>query len=1105
MKTEEAEEGGALYVEDSSLGVQRMDDFQEEDEPTHHQQRQPFQLSPTPAKSSLVPQGPLLLFYSLFTLLALLSMLIESALFLRYVAWSSWGLVRCEPLSRVAALAAGLTALVLLALLLWWLWRELKHQNGVMGFLLLRVWKGGSTRERFLLAFNTVEEGEEDERTIEMHTFGSPPLRQQEQELLLSSSSSSSSSSSFHLLEEKEQSSSKQRQSCSLAVVASSKRLCSLWCASMTVAVTMSLLLLVVLSALLYLHANTLPDRIEGRWHLPGLLHPDGVTVEREPNGMIHIFAQNVHDGLFAQGVVTAQERLWQMEFQRRVASGRLSEVVGADGVFLDKWFRGLGVYKAAKEAYDAMDPSSPTRLAVDAYCEGINSYLATNPPLPLEFVLLQHEPEDWQPEDILVWAKMMSFDLAMNFFQELDRYVLHEEDGISHERISQLWPPYPKDGIVIVRSDELISPANTSSSSSKARTNKQRISTQHNNNDKPSSSSTIPNKLNETHMQKPTLFSRFPHLKQLVRRWYHPRASNNWVLHGSRTASGKPILTNDPHLPLMTPSLWMLIHLHSPELSVIGASLAGVPGLILGRNQHIAWGITNVGADVEDVYILDEEEILTKGYWLHGTWRAYEYKKEVIRVKDSKDVTFEYRTMAVGPVFTDFMPPEIYSFKRTPPAMALRWVALNSTDTSMEAFWGINTATNWKEFRESLQKLVVPSSNLVYADREGNIGYQCTGVIPIRPKNNSGIYPQRSNTSLSKWVGYIPFDELPAVLNPKDGFVVSANNKVTDDDYPHLILADPDWEPIYRAQRIKDLIVSESKHTRESMKRMLADTVTLLHSQMTPLIRRMTFDSTNTSRGMLYSHWQQRLLEWNGDAAVDSYEARVFETWFRELRTLAGKETGTGYWSNPTYLINVFLESSSPDPNCLFPTDAPPAHTSSSSPSPSPPSSPFSLKDELRKDDACTKFAEDKFVETIDFLIPSSSSSSQPNGAWGEVHPVIFEHQLLQDTPLGCLFRRERKRGGDEYTIDVGGWGFDGNKERGIRAGFPMTDGPSYRQIVDMEDVESSLFIHPMGQSGNLYSSHYDDYLDMWNSVEFIPMRTKDYPVRHSLHLVPS
>lgn len=735
----------------------------------------------------------------------------------------------------------------------------------------------------------------------------------------------------------------------------------------------------VLLAALgVYLTLRASLSQVEGRIALKGLSAP--VEVVRDRWGVVRVRAASLEDLFFAQGFVHAQERLWQMEFQRRVGQGRLAEVLGEAALPQDRFLRTWGFYRAAESAYERLYPEE--KRVVDAYVAGVNAFLESGAPLPPEFRLLSFRPEPWTGPDVLVWAKMMSFDLSMNWEEELLRHRLLAR-GVSPERLLELLPPYPEDAPTILQAEDLNLPLSRE--------------------------------------EAPAALLRLAPPRFL-------EASNNWVVSGSRTATGKPFLADDPHLGLQAPSLWFLMALEAPGYRVIGATLPGVPGIVIGRNERIAWGVTNVGADVQDLYLL--EDVGGKGYRYKGQVVPYRVREERIRVKGGKEEVLWVRETHYGPVITDALqdPP------KTP--MALRWVSLDEEDHILMAFLGVNRARNWQEFTEALRHYSAPSQNFVYADVDGNIGYIAPGKFPIRREGHTGMVPVPGNGEWD-WQGYRKPEEWPKVLNPKEGFVVTANHKVTPKGFPYALTYD--WAEPYRAERIREMLLAKEKLSLEDMKAIQMDQKSLLFRDFRPVLELLNPLSERSRT------WRERLLAWDGVADRASEEALVFALWYTELTRLPEKEVGQPYWDEPRYLLRAMREG---DKNCDQPGT------------------------EYRE--SCLDFAALALERALDRKEALRARS------WGEVHRATFPHAVLTHTPLKRLTDRRVPFGGDRYTVNVGPF---------VPESLQMTHGPSYRQIVDLSDPEASLFIHPMGQSGHFLSPHYADLLPLWTRGGYLPM----------------
>lgn len=754
--------------------------------------------------------------------------------------------------------------------------------------------------------------------------------------------------------------------------------------------VVVGLVLVLAVGGWLWLRGTTLPQH-QGRLALQGLSAP--VEMSRTAEGVLHIKAQTDTDAFFALGVAHAQDRLWQMEFQRRVGAGRLSEVLGKAALDQDRFLRTWGFYRSAEQAYMGLSPYA--KSAVDAYVAGINAYLSTNPPLPLEFRLLGLRPEPWQPADVLVWAKMMSFDLSGNWRSELQR-LQWAAKGMTPARMTQLRPPYPADAPTVLQAEDLQLPPPTRPDGESARA-------------------------------LLTLAAQLPRALHLPGELM-ARASNNWVIGGGRTASGKPLLANDPHLGLGAPLLWYLVHIEAPTYKAIGSSFPGLPAVVIGRNQRIGWGVTTVGADVQDLYVMEE---VAGGYRYRGQVEPWRIREEVIKVKGEPDVTLQVRESRYGPVINDVV--------KNPGArpLSLRWTSLEPTDRTIEAFLGIARAQNWEQFKAALANYNAPSQNFVYADIDGNIGYMAPGLFPIRKPGHSGLMPVPGDGNWD-WQGYLPQEQWPQVYNPKEGFIVTANNKVTPANYPHTLSLE--WEEPYRAQRIRELILAKEKLSMEDMQAMQLDITSLLYREFRPILEMINPLSEKARQ------WKVRLLEWDGVMRAEQTEPTVFQAWYTELSRLPSQEVEQEFWEEPRYLLAAMRQG---DPACRTPDTQ-----------------------------TCLEYAALALDKALDRF-----AGNPPR--WGQVHQASFPHAILTHiTPLNRLADRAIPHGGDHYTL---------NRASYDPSSFRMTAGSSYRHILDFADLERSLFIIPMGQSGALLSPSYDSLLHRWASGQYLPMRMNE------------
>ncbi|WP_457637467.1 penicillin acylase family protein [Oceanithermus sp.] len=705
--------------------------------------------------------------------------------------------------------------------------------------------------------------------------------------------------------------------------------------------------LLIAVAGFYYLKNTTLPQT-SGRLVMPGLSAP--VEIIRDEHDIIHVKAANEHDLFFGQAVAQAQERLWQMEFQRRVGAGRLAEVLGPEAVKTDEYLRTLGVYRAAEQAYENLPDD--LKAIVDAYTDGINAYLASNPPLPLEFKLLGFRPEPWKPADVLVWQKMMSYDLSGNMDEELKRYRLLAR-GLSKERIEQLWPDYqPGMPVILHQVPARPQPEKTPEAPTPA----------------PTGAKSVEELL--------ALNASLPHIVS---------ASNNWVIAPSRSASGKPLLADDPHLGLSAPSIWILMELESPTYHARGATFPGLPTVVIGENEHIAWAVTNHHVDVQDLYVLEEKD---GGYVYKGRVLPYRLRHETIAVKGGQPVELTVRQSVYGPVISD-----VTSTAGTSP-LALAWVSLEPEDETMAAFYGLGKASNWQDFVTALSRLKAPSQNFLYADDAGNIGYFAPGKVPLRKPGHSGKYPVPGNGEWD-WQGYVPPEWLPQVYNPPEGYIVTANNRSTPPGWPYDL--GHDWAPGFRAERIEQMINEREKLTPEDFMRVQNDVVSPLVRRLQPVLARIEPKSQEAAK------WRQKLLAWDGNEQPDSLEATVFEAWYTELTRLAEAEVGQPYWDSPFYLLNALNNG---DAAC----DA--------------------------RGQSCLDFAADALDRALERL--ENHGGVLP---WGELHRAHFDHAVMTNVPqLRRFFDRYVAHGGDPYTINVGKYD---------PSTFEMYHGPSYREII--------------------------------------------------------
>ncbi len=726
------------------------------------------------------------------------------------------------------------------------------------------------------------------------------------------------------------------------------------------------------------------------------------VEVLRDKAGVPHIFARSERDAHFALGFVHAQDRLWQLEMNRRIAAGRLAEILGTDGLETDRFIRTLGVREAARANFARLD--ADTRAALEAYAGGVNAFLATRPVLAPEFLLLRIRPEPWSGVDSLSWLKMMAWDLGGNWRNELLRMRLART--LSNERIHELLAPYPGER----------APA-------------------------------LPdlNRLYEGLEREP------PRLAGAQMRSHADLSSgsNSWAVSGARTASGKPLLANDPHLGLTAPSVWYLAHLHAPGLDVIGATLPGVPGVLVGRNAHIAWGFTNTGPDVQDLYL---ERLGSAGDYITPDGpRPFETRTETIRVKGAADETLHVRRSRHGPVISDVVPSALELTPRGH-AMALAWTALAEDDRTMQSAIRLGRAQNWEEFEAALRDLHAPQQTVTYADRAGNIGFVAAGRVPVRKPGNdlSGLAPAPGWDARYDWAGYLPFEALPRAFNPPGGAVVSANHKITPPAYPHHITFE--WQAPFRASRIEELLSQAGQQTTESFARMQLDTVSLAMRALLPRLR------TTTPRGDAAREALTLLAAWDGTMAGDRPEPLIATAWWRELtRALYSDELGDAFRANwsarPLFVESVLARDGA-------------------------------WCDDIRsrRTESCNEVLSESLERALRDLEVRFGGDPK-SWRWADAHAAHHRHRpFSRHRLLAPWFDIRVPSPGDAYTINAGRSDF--NDEA---APYANRHGASYRAVYDLSDPDASLFIHSAGQSGNPLSAHYRSFSEAWSRGEYL------------------
>jgi len=667
-------------------------------------------------------------------------------------------------------------------------------------------------------------------------------------------------------------------------------------------------------------------------------------------------------------------------------------------------------------------------RALVEAYVAGVNAHLASlrSSRLPIEFAILRVSPEPWRAEDVLAWQKVMGWSMSTNWREELLHRRLAARVG---EHGASALLPASAEGDPLVLPDFELPPhlATSASGTTAARA-------------APNTPAPPPG------TATPTLFE--------------PRrgGSNNWVVSGARTVTGKPFLANDPHLATQAPAVWYVAHLRGGPLDVIGATLPGAPAVVIGHNQRIAWGVTNMMSDVQDLFaerINDRDEVE-----VDGAWAPMRILYETIPVLGSDPVRLRVRLTRHGPLISDLFD------ERVP--LALRWTGHDTRDRTAAAFLRLNRAQSWDEFLAAFEAYHLPMLNFVFADTSGNIGYAGPGALPIR--SGDGRAPAEGWHTPSGWQGYVPTDHLPRALNPARGFIASANNKVVPGSYPYSISTS--WEAPYRAARIAEVLGSLPRASMEDMKRLQTDQRSLQARRLVPFLLRASPQSAEAAAALA------RLKSWDRTMAPDSAGAALYKAFAaRATWRLFSDDLGPTLWNDYR----------------LFPGDIAKVLDAVAS----EPASRWCDDVTTTGAESCSTILGEALEHALEDLRAAQGGANMDGWRWDRQNEVWFPHLPFQASrPLRPFFSRKVRRGGDGFTVNPS---------------MPARDQilvASYRQLIDLADFDRSQFILPLGQSGQLLSGRYDDLLDDWNRGQYRPLRYSaaavDAAARETLRLEP-
>ncbi len=723
-----------------------------------------------------------------------------------------------------------------------------------------------------------------------------------------------------------------------------------------------------------------------------------GVDISFDDRMIPHIFAQNDHDAYFAQGYVTAMHRLWQMDFQTRFAAGRLCEVVGQKAIELDKYQRRMGMVYGAEKSLEGMMKDPESKRMINAYTAGINAYISSlsKAKLPVEYKLLDFEPEEWTPIKCALLLKQMSAVLAMG---SDEFYMTNIRKKFGKEVVKDLFPDYPFN-------EDPIIPAGTKWDFNPLT---------------PPSEPATEEELGSSDIQ--------------TKQKEEGIGSNNWALSGAKTASGYPILANDPHLDLTLPSIWYQIQLHTPGLNAYGVSLPGAPGIIIGFNQHIAWGVTNVAADVLDFYQIKFKDSSHNEYWYNNEWKKTTPRYEKIKIRGGKTVTDTVFYTHQGPVVYTQKPDNFTKSGNIPSGNALKWIA-HEESNELKTFYVLNRAKNYADYRMALTYYTAPAQNFVFASAENDIAITANGKFPLKWKDQ-GKYILDGSDPKNDWQGWIPASQNPTVKNPPRNFVSSANQSSTDTSYPYYI----NWEfsPYERAKRINNRLSVMTNATTDSIRLMQTDSYSI-HAQnvLNPLLQMIDQEKLNATQKEAY----RIVSKWNKHYDAKEIAASIFDMWYSRLRY--------NIWDDEFTIADIPMRYPSRDRTVQL-----------------------ILKEQTGKwfdnihtpqKETLNDLVNEAFGYTCDSLERKYGAIGKA-WEWANIKGTHVPH-LAKIPGFGS---KKLMIGGGKMTINA----------------LSETNGPSWRMVVELGKNPKGHGVFPGGQSGNPGSKFYDTMIDTWAKGE--------------------
>jgi penicillin G amidase len=745
---------------------------------------------------------------------------------------------------------------------------------------------------------------------------------------------------------------------------------------------------------------------------IPGLI--DQVIIRRDERGIPYIQAKNDHDLYLAQGYVTASDRLWQMDLLRRSERGELAEILsaGPNNIVLDqdKQHRTLGFTHVAEAEFAEASPQS--RALLQAYADGVNAYIASldAKTLPPEFQILQYRPGSWSPVDSLLVIKVFAEALSSTWRLDVMREALA---SLPAEKRAMLMPESSPLDVLVVGKDTRKVAASFSNPATKTFSLAQ---------------SELLALAKDQELESQSLARLGVYAEGLA-------ASNNWVVNGKHTVTGKPLLANDPHLAPSAPSIWYMVHLSAPGVRVAGITAPGLPGIVIGHNDQIAWGFTNVGPDVQDLYVEEFDPANPRRYKTPSGWSDATIRHEEIKVRKgftestSDTVPLDVTVTRHGPIV----------FEKAGKRYALKWTALDPKQNNPDSTYSLNRARNWKEFNAALRSFTAPTQNIVYADVAGHIGYHAAGVVPIR-KSGDGSVPYDGATDAGEWSSYIPSDKMPTLFDPPLGIIVTANQRIVGTDYPYFL--SHVWAQPYRARRILDLLSQTPKLSADDYRRIQGDVFSIGNVLFAKQIVKIMRDQVKPEETRLTAALAE-FEKWDGRMNAESHVAPVLAQMriafrLRVLNAALGEDMFKIYaWPNFDTTIDRLITE---QPKEWLPKE-------------------FNTYSDLLR--ACFEDATKALTKSL--------GADESKWIWGEMAKVRFSHPLANAPLIGL-----------QFTIPP----IPQNGAGGLAATPNVGAAVSMRLIADPNDWDKTQHGITLGESGVPSTAHWNDQLADWRAV---------------------